>query len=105
MKKLKKVPRFKNEDEEREFWAEHDSTEYIDWEKAQEAVFPDLKPTTKTISLRLPVSMLYRLKQLANQAYVPYQSLIKMRLRRIGDVVGSRTIRVRGKKDRLIANP
>jgi len=51
MKKLKKVPRFKNEDEERKFWAEHDSTEYIDWEKAQEAVFPDLKPATKTISL------------------------------------------------------
>ena len=120
MKKNKKVPRFKNEDEERKFWAEHDSTEYIDWEKAEEAVFPDLKPTTKTISLRLPVSMLYRLKQLANQADVPYQSLIKMILaeklaeessrlpdlmppkgvpvRRIGDVVGSRTRRVRGKR-------
>ncbi len=78
MKELKKIPKFKNEDEEMEFWAKHDSTEYVDWEKAEEAVFPNLKPTTKTISIRLPISMLYRIKQLANQADVPYQSFIKM---------------------------
>ena len=59
---MKKVPTFKNEDEERKFWAEHDSTEYVDWSKAKRAVFPNLKPSTKTISLRLPQSMLEELK-------------------------------------------
>ena len=80
-KKLKEIPEFKNEDEEREFWWAHDSTEYIDWDKAELAVFPNLKPTTRTISLRLPNSMLDGLKVAANKRDVPYQSLIKMFLK------------------------
>lgn len=78
MKKFKKFPRFKNEDEEREFWATHDSTEYVDWSKAQRALFPNLKPTSKLISLRLPVETLNRLKDIANKRDIPYQSLIKI---------------------------
>ena len=74
----KKIPKFKNEDEERDFWAEHDSTDYIDWSKAQRAIFPNLKPSTKTISLRLPESMIEELKLLANKRDVPYQSLLKI---------------------------
>ncbi|MEN4099248.1 MAG: BrnA antitoxin family protein [Anaerolineaceae bacterium] len=77
----KRIPEFKNEDEEREFWKAHDSTEYMDWHKAERAVFPDLKPSTKTISLRLPESMLAELRQLANKRDIPYQSLIKTFLR------------------------
>jgi len=77
MKPLKKVPEFKSEEEEFEFWSEHDSAEYIDWEKAQVAVFPDLKPSTKTISLRLPTFLLYRIKEEAHKRDIPYQSLIK----------------------------
>jgi predicted DNA binding CopG/RHH family protein len=76
--KLREIPDFKTEDEEREFWATHDSTEYIDWAEAEAAVFPQLKPTTKSISLRLPVPMLNELRLLANKRDVPYQSLIKM---------------------------
>ncbi len=75
------IPRFENEDAEREFWATHDSTDYVDWNSAQPAVYPNLKPTTRTISLRLPRSMLNELKLLANQRDVPYQSLIKIFLR------------------------
>lgn len=78
MKKLKKIPNFKNEDAEREFWATHDSTDYIDWSKAKRAVFPNLKRSTETISLRLPESLLARIKELANKKDVPYQSLMKM---------------------------
>jgi len=74
----KKIPKFKSEDEERDFWAEHDSAEYIDWSKAQRAIFPNLKPSTKAISLRLPESMLENLKLLANKRDVPYQSLLKI---------------------------
>ncbi len=77
-KQLKEIPRFTNEDEEREFWASHDSTEYVDWDKADLAVFPQLKPTTKSISLRLPLPMLNEIRLLANKRDVPYQSLIKM---------------------------
>ena len=77
-KKKKKIPEFKREDEEREFWAERDSTEYLEWRKAQRAVLPNLKPSVKTISLRLPESMLAELKMLANKHDVPYQSLMKM---------------------------
>lgn len=77
-KKLKAIPRFKNEDEERDFWATHDSTDYIDWSKAEEAIFPNLKPSTETISLRLPGYLLWRIKQLANAKDVPYQSLMKI---------------------------
>ena len=77
----KQIPEFKNEDEEREFWKVHDSTEYLDWREAERAVFPSLKPSTKTISLRLPASMLAELRQLANKRDIPYQSLIKTFLR------------------------
>lgn len=77
-KKLKPIPKFRNENEERGFWATHDSTEYIDWNKAEEAIFPNLKPTTKKISLRLPEYLLYRIKELANAKDVPYQSLMKI---------------------------
>lgn len=80
-KKLKGIPEFKNEDEEREFWHTHDSMDYVDWDKAEVAVFPNLKPSTKTISLRLPESMLNSLKVAANKRDVPYQSLIKMFLK------------------------
>lgn len=77
-KKLKTIPAFSSEDEERDFWARADSTDYIDWTKAERAVFPDLKPSLRTISLRLPVAMIARLKLLANQRDVPYQSLLKI---------------------------
>lgn len=77
----KPLPEFKNEDEEQQFWAEHDSTEFLDWSEAQPAVFPNLKPSTRTISIRLPESLLNELKQLANKQDVPYQSMIKMILR------------------------
>lgn len=72
------IPAFKTEDEEREFWATHDSTDYIDWDKAEEAIFPNLKPTTQSISLRLPAFLLARIKELANSKDIPYQSLIKI---------------------------
>jgi predicted DNA binding CopG/RHH family protein len=86
MKTQKKtVPTFSSEQEEREFWTSHDSSEYIDWDKAAPAIFPDLKPTMKTISLRLPETMLNRLKVLTNERHVPYQSLIKMHLKKCID--------------------
>jgi predicted DNA binding CopG/RHH family protein len=78
---LKPIPEFKSEDEEREFWATHDSTEYVDWRQAKRIIFPNLKPSTRTISMRMPESMLDELKLLANKRDVPYQSLIKMFLR------------------------
>ena len=74
----KRLPKFKDENEEREFWATHDSTEYVDWRKAKKAVFSNLKPSVKKISLRLPESMLEELKLLANKRDVPYQSLLKI---------------------------
>lgn len=74
----KKIPSFKNEDEERAFWAQRDSTAYVNWKKGKRAVLPDLKPSLKTISLRLPESMLEELKLLANKRDVPYQSLLKI---------------------------
>ncbi|MBL7224923.1 MAG: BrnA antitoxin family protein [Desulfobacteraceae bacterium] len=80
MKKNKKrrIPKFRNEDEEREFWASHDSTDYIDWSEAREVIMPNLKPTLKTISIRLPEIMLEELKLIANKRDVPYQSLMKI---------------------------
>ena len=80
MKKLKQIPKFKNEDEEREFWATHDSTEYMDWSKAKLTLFSNLKPSSRTISIRLPESLLENIKVLANQRDVPYQSLLKILL-------------------------
>jgi predicted DNA binding CopG/RHH family protein len=77
MNKRKKIPEFKTEAEERAFWESHDSTEYIDWDKAQPVSFPNLKLSTKTISLRLPEGLLDRIKIEANKRDVPYQSLIK----------------------------
>jgi len=74
---MKKIPDFKTEQEEREFWETHDSTDYVDWSKASLAVFPNLKPTTKAISLRLPEEMLAKIKAKANKMDVPYQSLMK----------------------------
>ncbi len=74
----KKIPKFKDEDEEREFWAASDSTEYINWKQAKRVTLPNLKPSVKTISLRLPESMLEELKLLANKKDVPYQSLLKI---------------------------
>ncbi len=80
MSKIKKIPIFKNEDEEREFWDNHDVTDYFDMSKAKHVVFPNLKKSTKTISLRLPDDMLDNLKVRANAIDVPYQSYIKMLL-------------------------
>ncbi len=80
MKKPLKVPQFKNEDEERNFWSNIELTDYFDASDFQPAVFPNLKPSTKTISLRLPESLLHRLKVMANEQDVPYQSLIKILL-------------------------
>ena len=77
-KQSKAVPKFAGEAEERMFWETHDSTEYLDWSKAQKVVLPNLKPTTKTISLRLPQHLLDSLKAAANARDVPYQSLIKV---------------------------
>ncbi len=78
MKKLKAIPKFKTEDEERKFWSKADSTDYIDWTKAKRVSFPKLKPSTKTISIRLPEHLIEGLKALANKRDVPYQSLIKI---------------------------
>lgn len=74
----KPIPRFATEDEEREFWATHDTTDYFDWSKAVRATFPELKPSTTAISLRLSASMIEELKTLANERDVPYQSLMKV---------------------------
>jgi predicted DNA binding CopG/RHH family protein len=74
----KKIPKFKNEAEERLFWQKHDSSEYVDWSDAENVVMPKLKPSTKSISIRLPESMIEELKVLANKRDVPYQSLLKM---------------------------
>ena len=76
-KRLKKIPNFKTEDEEREFWDKHDSTDYIDWSKAKVGIFPNLKLTTRPISLRLPVNLINKVKIKANRLDVPYQSLMK----------------------------
>lgn len=78
MKKHKLIPTFKSEDEERQFWLTHDSTDYVNWEKADKVIFPNLKPSTESISLRLPSSLLARIKTLANRKDVPYQSLMKV---------------------------
>lgn len=74
----KKLPRLKDEEAERKFWSTHDSADYMDWDKGAGLVLPELKPTQKTISLRLPAMMVAELKRLANKRDVPYQSLLKM---------------------------
>lgn len=78
MKRLKKIPKFRNEDEERDFWGRVDSTEYVDWSKAERVKFTNLRPSTETISLRLPEWLLSNIKIEANKRDVPYQSYIKM---------------------------
>ena len=75
---MKKVPSFKHEKAEREFWGKHDSSEYLDWSRGRRLSLPNLQPSVRTISLRLPESMLEELKVLANRDDVPYQSLIKV---------------------------
>jgi predicted DNA binding CopG/RHH family protein len=80
-KELKEIPIFQNEAEEREFWARHDSTEYLDWDEAEAVVLPKLKPSTRTISLRLPEIMLNELRVIAHKRDIPYQSLIKVFLK------------------------
>lgn len=78
MTKLKKRPTFKSEKQEAEFWASHDSKEYVDYAKSRRMVFPRLKPSTETISLRLPKSLLDQLKTIVNKHDVPYQTLLKL---------------------------
>ena len=77
-KALKTIPKFRSESTERTFWEATDSTQYLDWSKAKPARFPNLRPSTKAISLRLPADLLDRIKIAANRQDVPYQSLIKM---------------------------
>ena len=76
-KKPKSIPKFRSAAEERRFWETHDSSDYVDWSKAERVRLPNLKPSTTSISLRLPVSLLDRIKVAANKRDVPYQSLIK----------------------------
>jgi predicted DNA binding CopG/RHH family protein len=75
---LKPIPKFESEDAAREFWATHDSTEFVDWGRAKPVTFSRLKPSTRTISLRLPEALIENLKMLANKRDVPYQSLLKI---------------------------
>lgn len=77
MSKLKATPKFKTEVEEKDFWEKHDSSDYMDWKQAQSVLMPNLKPSTKTISLRLPEGLLDSIKIEANKLDMPYQSLIK----------------------------
>ena len=94
--KLKRIPRFASEATEQEFWATADTTEYFDWSKARRAVFPNLKPTTTPISVRLPQTLLLELKRLANERDVPYQSLMKVYLaERVAQERGRRRRRAR----------
>lgn len=77
-KRLKEIPLFESEQEEKLFWEKNDSSDYLDWDKAKKVVMPNLKPTTKTISLRLPQHLLDSIKSAAHARDVPYQSLIKV---------------------------
>ncbi|MDE0031748.1 MAG: BrnA antitoxin family protein [Deltaproteobacteria bacterium] len=77
-KKRKTLPSFKNEEQERAFWESHDSAGYVDWSRGERVRFPNLKPSSRAISLRLPVDLLERIKTAANKRDVPYQSLIKI---------------------------
>ena len=78
--KVKEIPQFENEKEEREFWEKHDSVDYVNWEDGKRVSFPALKPSLKSISIRLPESMIEQLKILAHKKDVPYQSLVKIYL-------------------------
>lgn len=78
MKKLKKIPKFTNEDEESDFWSTHDSTDYVDWSKAKRVRFPHLTRTTKLVAMNMPISLIDHLKFLANKKNLGYQSLVKL---------------------------
>lgn len=97
-RKLKPIPRFRSEAEERVFWETHDSVDYVDWSRARVVRFPNLQPSTTTISLRLPQGMLDELKVLANQRDVPYQSLLKVFLAE--RLVRERVVRPRASRRR-----
>lgn len=75
---LKRIPHFKNEDAERDFWAKADTSEYFDMAKPKRVILPNLKPSTEKISLRLPANLLYRIKSVANRSDIPYQSYMKL---------------------------
>jgi predicted DNA binding CopG/RHH family protein len=91
MKRLKKIPHFESEDEERKFWSRRDSSAYIDYRKVVRASFPNLKPSSRTISIRLPESLLDGIKVIANRADVPYQSMMKVLLdEKVSEVLGAR---------------
>ena len=77
-RRIRKIPKFRDEEQERNFWASHDSTDYVDWRRSERVKLPNLRPTTRTISIRLPESMIEKLKVLANKRDIPYQSLLKM---------------------------
>jgi len=94
MNKKKGIPKFKSETEERTFWSKNDSTDYLDWSKSKPVQFPNLKPTSRTISIRLPESLIEEIKVLANKQDVPYQSMLKILL---ADKVRERTVLHRGK--------
>lgn len=92
---MKKIPLFDNEVDETAFWENHDSTEYLDWSKSEQVNFPNLKPSIKTISIRLPESMLNDIKILANKKDIPYQSLMKIYLsEKIREEFGKKITRV-----------
>ncbi|MGA9362784.1 MAG: BrnA antitoxin family protein [Bacteroidota bacterium] len=80
MKKLKEIPKFRSLAEEERFWASHDSTEYLDYQKVELGFFPELKPSSRTISIRLPESLVEAIKLLANKQDIPYQSMLKILL-------------------------
>ncbi len=75
---MKNIPKFENQEQEIQFWSENDSTEFLDWEKSEQVVFTNLKPTMKSISIRLPEYLLVQLKTEANKLDIPYQSLMKI---------------------------
>ncbi len=78
MKKRKKLPHFRNESEEAVFWETHDATDYLDFSRGGRAIFPNLRPSTRSISIRLPEALIEHLKMLANKRDVPYQTLLKL---------------------------
>lgn len=80
MRKLKRIPDFKSDEEEAKFWDTHSTADYIDWSKAEETIFPNLKLSSESISMRLPAPLLAHIKALANEKGVPYQSLMKVYL-------------------------
>ena len=94
MRKQKRLPRFKSEDDERKFWANHSPLDFVDASQAEIGVFPNLKPSSQTLSIRLPVSLIEHIKALANKEDVPYQSMVKTLLaEKVREVLRARTKR------------